>query len=611
MSMCLWRLERVVVGSSLRPRLTETNLEILPGVSAVLGPSGAGKTTLLNLLVEFERPERGELRRNVVPEPQQLAVFWAPPAEGLWPDKTVYDHLAIVHPESGTGLSVERLLELFDLSDKSGSLPDHLSQGERSRLSLARALSSEAKVLVLDEPLVHVEPARLRHYWEVVQSLRRPGSSLVFSTHQPELVLPFAQHVICLAEGRVVHCGSAEQLYREPPSAELAWYLGPANWLEPGDCQAWLGITPPAGPCVRPGSLRLETSADSPLLVDDAWDAGGLAECCLRHEVTGEKRHFLHRGGVSGLSRGTRVRLSLAGIVLLVCGIASGCGGTTAGGDLPVQQIANWVLPVDDIKVPAPRAVHAAGAELYVLDNVGRVLVYNDQGELLRNWWMPEFTVGRPERICLLPDGRLAIADTHYFRVVFFDTEGNDRGRLGGFGRDPGQFIYPVAVACDDAGNLYVCEYGGNDRVQKFAPDGRWLLSMGSFGTEPGQFQRPSGMVCRGDRLYIVDAFNNRIQVFSTAGEFLEILGGEKGAAAAALQYPYDIALSPADELYVVEYGAGRVSRFDLSGQLLGRFGSTGRGSGQFTTPWGLAVDRNSRVYVADTGNRRLVQVKL
>ncbi|RPI83393.1 MAG: hypothetical protein EHM42_08460 [Planctomycetaceae bacterium] len=89
------------------------------------------------------------------------------------------------------------------------------------------------------------------------------------------------------------------------------------------------------------------------------------------------------------------------------------------------------------------------------------------------------------------------------------------------------------------------------------------------------------------------------------------MLGGEQGAAESALEYPYDIALSPAAELYVVEYGACRVSRFDLNGKLLGRFGTNGRDDGQFTTPWGLAVDRNSRVYVADTGNRRLVQLKL
>lgn len=243
-----------------------------------------------------------------------------------------------------------------------------------------------------------------------------------------------------------------------------------------------------------------------------------------------------------------------------------------------------------------------------MLDNAGRVLVFDAAGKILRQWWMPEYSVGKPEKICLLRDGRLAVADTHYHRVVFFDTEGKVVGMWGKYGRGEGEFIFPVALAQDDQDNLYVCEYGNNDRVQKFSASGAFLTQFGSFGTAPGQFMRPSGIVWHDKKLYVVDAFNNRIQYFTDEGEYLGIFGdsGDVG-----LNYPYDLVRSEAGDFYVVEYGAGRVSKFNSAGRLLGHFGQTGSGTNQLSTPWGLTVDAKNRVWVADTGNRRIVEWQL
>jgi tripartite motif-containing protein 2/3/tripartite motif-containing protein 71 len=71
------------------------------------------------------------------------------------------------------------------------------------------------------------------------------------------------------------------------------------------------------------------------------------------------------------------------------------------------------------------------------------------------------------------------------------------------------------------------------------------------------------------------------------------------------------MAASPAGELYIAEFGYGRVTKLARDGTLLGRYGSVGRDVGQFWTPWGVAVAGDGRVFVADTGNRRLVELRL
>ncbi len=287
--------------------------------------------------------------------------------------------------------------------------------------------------------------------------------------------------------------------------------------------------------------------------------------------------------------------------------LACGCTDSTDGQFIP-RQVLRKSIPSSGATIPAPRAVTTAPDDtLYLLDNAGRVLVFDKDGDPIRQWNMPESDVGNPEGICVLSNGQIAVADTHYHRVVVFDSSGGVVRMVGQEGQNDGDFYWPVAVVEDDQGNLFVSEYGGANRVQKFNKDWQHLLTFGNIGDQPGEFQRPSGMAWHEDQLYIVDAFNDRIQVFDGQGHFLKVLGMQDETS--RLHYPYDIALGPGRDLWVIEYGAGRISRFSLKGELLGRFGSTGSGPNQFGTPWGLAVDSNRRIWVADTRNHRLVAV--
>ncbi|MFT5122520.1 MAG: iron(III) transport system ATP-binding protein [Kiritimatiellia bacterium] len=282
-----------------------------------------------------------------------------------------------------------------------------------------------------------------------------------------------------------------------------------------------------------------------------------------------------------------------------------------SGNTLQVKSTHTFSIPAIDTTFPGPRSItFGPDGMAYVLDNGGRVLTYDRSGACVNRWFMPAYDVGRPEGIEVTRDGQhLTVCDTHYHRILQFALDGTEINRFGSRGTGPSQFEFPVAVTQDDQDFLYIAEYGGNDRIQKFTRSGEHVLTFGSFGTGPGQFQRPSGMVWHDGLIYIADAINNRIQIFTDEGLFhAELQDAEHPWS---LRFPYDITLCKEDSLIIVEYAAGRITRVGLDGKLMGRFGTSGYGAGQMTTPWGLDVDDALRVLVADTGNRRLVEIQL
>ncbi len=302
--------------------------------------------------------------------------------------------------------------------------------------------------------------------------------------------------------------------------------------------------------------------------------------------------------------------LQLGAFALVVFCAFTGCHRAPQSTALTAREWRVWNLPPDGATLPTPRSVAVGNdGEIATLDTAGRVLIYDGEGVLKRQWQMLDVSVGKPEGIVVLRDGRVVVCDTHYHRVVWFDAQGHWLQNIGQRGTKDGEFIYPVGICTDVAENLYVCEYGGNDRVQKFSREGKWLASFGSFGTGPGQFQRPSGLTWKDGRLYVADAINNRVLIFSDDGKFIGLLG--EAGKPLAFNLPYDIATGGDGALYIVEYGAGRLSRVSPEGKLLGQLGHSGSGEGEFGTPWGVAVDAQMRIRVADTKNRRIVTLRL
>ena len=156
-------------------------------------------------------------------------------------------------------------------------------------------------------------------------------------------------------------------------------------------------------------------------------------------------------------------RLTVAVVALLPVGCAD-----SDSPQLVPRQVTRKSIPSAGSTIPAPRAVTTSPDNtLYLLDNAGRVLVFDRDGNSLRQWNMPESDVGNPEGICVLSDGNIAVADTHYHRVVVFDDVGQVQRMIGQEGQGDGDFFWPVAVIEDDRGHRFVSAYGGATRVQK------------------------------------------------------------------------------------------------------------------------------------------------
>lgn len=281
-----------------------------------------------------------------------------------------------------------------------------------------------------------------------------------------------------------------------------------------------------------------------------------------------------------------------------------------------------------------PRAMDSGAGSLWVVDKLARVQRLSGDGRPQGEWRMPELDLGKPTGITVwdpdparADDDTVFIADTHYHRVMVYGTGAAraDGGvapeaflvtRFGRYGEGDGEFIYPtdVAVLPGPGGaveRLYVSEYGGNDRISIYEPDGDGYVfrgSFGRFGSGPGvEFNRPQSIALDLSRreLVVADACNHRLGRFTLSGELVAWLGGP-GDEPGRYKYPYGLALLGDGTALVTEFGGCRVQRIDLdTGAGLAVYGERGRGTGQLASPWGVAL-LDGKVYVLDSGNNRV-----
>lgn len=325
MSDALWNLKDVSLAGDSGNRLHNATLQIDAGVTAIIGYSGAGKTTLLNLLAGMETPTSGKVEsllsgHQPAESAFSLPLYWAPQDGGLWPHLTAIEHLNAMpgcqtaKTAANSQKSADNWLRLFDLEHRQNATPGELSKGEQSRLSIARALAANSAVLLMDEPLTHVDPARKPKYWSLIREhIIAAKTSLVFCTHETDAVIRESQSVICLEKGQVVYTGTSQELYDDPPNAAVAGFLGPINWFEQTESAVWLSdqVTPQSAFGLRPERTLLISDENGPLRILSFHFSGSYAETKLEHVDSSIERTFVHRPSGNVHQPGQRVRIQV------------------------------------------------------------------------------------------------------------------------------------------------------------------------------------------------------------------------------------------------------------------------------------------------------------
>lgn len=267
-------------------------------------------------------------------------------------------------------------------------------------------------------------------------------------------------------------------------------------------------------------------------------------------------------------------------------------------------------LATGEFSYPRAIAVSPVDGRVFVVDKTARIQRFSPEGEFERRWRMPEYKSGKPVGLYVGPQGRVWVPDTHYSRVIVYDRDGNEQFRFGAHGEGPGQFELPTAVVLDGSGNIFVAEYGDNDRISKFSPTREYLFSFGDRDSGAAALRRPTELRID-DRgvLWVADANNHRICRFDLDGNLLSSFG-LAGTGGDRMNYPYGLVLEPGGTILVADQGNNRIVRYDRQGKFLASWGSAGRAIGQTRHPWDVALGRDGQIYALDSWNNRVQVLK-
>ena len=232
-------LEGVAKSYAGHAALQRTNLTIEQGCTTVLiGPSGCGKSTLLRLMVGLIRADRGTVRFEGTPLAAsnlleiRRRIGYVVQEGGLFPHLTARDNILLMARHSGwpkTRISgrLEELAELVQLRlPLLRRFPVQLSGGQRQRVSLMRALMLDPDVLLLDEPLVGLDPIiRSELQADLRQIFRKLGKTVVIVTHDIGEAAYFGDTIILLRGGKILQQGSIRDLIDTPADLFVARFI--------------------------------------------------------------------------------------------------------------------------------------------------------------------------------------------------------------------------------------------------------------------------------------------------------------------------------------------------------------------------------------------------
>lgn len=213
------------------------DIEVKAGeIVGLLGPNGAGKTTTFYMIVGLVRPNGGKVMfdgNDATHEPMfkraRLGMGYLPQEESIFRRLSVRDNiLAVMETQPYTKKEREeqcqQLMEKFGIDHVADNLALTLSGGEKRRLTIARSLVTEPKLLMLDEPFSGVDPIAVSEIQDIIRMLRRAGLAILITDHNVRETLNIVDRAYLIYEGQVRRHGTKEYLVNDPEARRL--YLG-------------------------------------------------------------------------------------------------------------------------------------------------------------------------------------------------------------------------------------------------------------------------------------------------------------------------------------------------------------------------------------------------
>jgi ABC-2 type transport system ATP-binding protein len=206
------------------------NFTVNPGEVAVLaGPNGAGKSTIIKSIVGLLKYDGkieicGYDNKSIK---GKSALAYIPEMPSLFPLLTIEEHITLMaHAFSIRDYEKrsEELLKTFDLWDKKNKYGSDLSKGMQQKVSICCALITQPKVLLVDEPMIGLDPKAIRNMKEILNELKNQGVSIVLSTHLLDSVQELWDRIIIMKDGKFVLSKAREEFKNETKSLEEIFF---------------------------------------------------------------------------------------------------------------------------------------------------------------------------------------------------------------------------------------------------------------------------------------------------------------------------------------------------------------------------------------------------
>ncbi len=211
------------------PALDDVSLHIEPNEFVFLvGKSGAGKSTLMKMITKEEVPDNGKIivggidldyvkKRHIPSYRRRLGVVFQD--FKLLPRRTVYENVAFALEIAGMSgreirNTVPKVLELVDLLDQARKFPDQLSGGQMQRVSIARSVARQPKILIADEPTANLDKLTTEEIIDLLKKINDFGTTLLVTTHNENIVNNLQKRVITMKGGKIINDQKSGGIYK-------------------------------------------------------------------------------------------------------------------------------------------------------------------------------------------------------------------------------------------------------------------------------------------------------------------------------------------------------------------------------------------------------------